>query len=180
MRVAVLLDNGYEELEAMGPIALLRRAGVEVDLISVINAPVTGRFGVQYRPVTYIDDYDFEKADCLVLPGGPQYKTMENNSQVHALLKTFMEEKKVGAICAAPTILGKLGLLKGKKYTCFYSMNEDFGGQYVKAYTVTDGNLVTGVSAAASVEFGFALIELVCGKEHADQVKEDVYYGFAH
>ena len=180
MRVAVLLDNGYEELEAMGPIALLRRAGVDVDLVSIINEEVTGRFGVQYSPVIPIDSYDFDQADCLVLPGGPQYQTMEKNQKVLDLLPIFMEQKKVGAICAAPTILGKLGLLKGRKYTCFYAMNEDFGGDYVKAYTVTDGNLVTGVSAAASVEFGFALIELVCGKEHAKKVKEDVYYGFDH
>ena len=179
-RVAVLLDNGYEELEAMAPIALLRRAGVTVDLVSIINQPVTGRFGVMYSPVTNIDDYDFDQADCLVLPGGPQYQTMSKNQKVLDLLPSFMKDKYVGAICAAPTILGQQGLLKGRKYTCFYSMDEDFGGTYVKAYTVTDGNLVTGVSAAASVEFGFALIEMLCGKQHADKVKEDVYYGFDH
>lgn len=180
MRVAVLLDNGYEELEAMGPIALLRRAGLDVDLVSIINQPVTGRFGVAYSPVIPIDEYDFDSADCLVLPGGPQYQTMRTNQKVLDLLPTFMAEKNVAAICAAPTILGQEGLLKGKRYTCFKSMNEDFGGEYVEAYTVTDGNLVTGVSAAASIEFAFAIMELLCGKEHTDQVKEDIYYGFSH
>ncbi|MBP3853324.1 MAG: DJ-1/PfpI family protein [Erysipelotrichaceae bacterium] len=180
MRVAVLLDNGYEELEAMAPIALLKRAGLDVDLVSIINQPVTGRFGISYSPVESIDEYDFSQADCIVLPGGPQYATMGKNEKVLKLLPEFLSHKVVGAICAAPTILGHQGLLKGRKYTCFQSMNEDFGGEYVEAYTVTDKNLVTAVSAAASIEFGFALMEVLCGKEHTDQVKEDVYYGFSH
>lgn len=175
MRAAVLLDNGFEELEAMGPTALLKRAGVEVDLVS-IHEKVMGRFGIAYEPTIPFSTYDFSQADCLVLPGGPQHQTLRHNEAVLKVLHEFAANKVVAAICASPTILGQEGLLKGKKYTCFTELNDDFGGTYVDTYAVIDDNIITGRSAAASVEFGFAIIEKLCGKEHADKVKESVYY----
>ena len=180
MKTVVLVDNGYEELETMGPIALLKRAGVKVDLVRLCKEEVTGRFGIQYTLSIYVEDYDFDQADCLVVPGGPQHATMRKNAVALKLMHAFAKNKKIGAICAAPTILGQEGLLKGKNYTCFEEMNDDFGGTFHASYVVTDGNIVTACSATASVEFGFALIELLCGKEHADKVKESVYYGFDH
>ncbi len=176
MRAAVLLDNGFEELEAMGPTAILKRGGVDVDLISVVEGTVMGRFGVSYAPTIPLDKYDFSQADCLILPGGPQHETLRRNEAVLKLIHEFAEHKIVAAICASPTILGQEGLLKGKRYTCFTSLDQDFGGTYVDAYAVIDGNLITGRSAAASVEFGFAVLERLCGKEHTDRVKESVYY----
>lgn len=78
MKVAVLLENGFEELEAMGPIALLRRGGLDVDMIGVNNEEqVTGRFGVTYSSVFPMNTYDFSNVDCLVLPGGPHYQKLE-------------------------------------------------------------------------------------------------------
>jgi 4-methyl-5(b-hydroxyethyl)-thiazole monophosphate biosynthesis len=176
MRAVVLLDNGYEELEAMGPIALLRRGGVDVDVVRVQPEDVTGRFGIMYTPTIYMKIYDFAQADCLILPGGPQHLTLRTIPDVLKLIHVFADTKKICAICASPTILGQEGLLKGRKYTCFTSLNEDFGGEYVDAYAVTDGNMVTGRSAAASIEFAFAVLELLCGKEHTDKVKASVYY----
>lgn len=179
-RAAVLLDHGFEELEAMGPIALLRRGGVDVDLVSVENnRKAEGRFGVTYSPCTPFHEYDFSKADCLIIPGGPQYKTLEKNESVKTVIRDFVnrEDKVLAAICAAPTILGHVGLLKDKDYTCFTSMDEDFGGHYVSdAYAVTDGNLITGRSAAAAIDFAFAILEKLTGKEHADEVKASIYY----
>lgn len=179
-RAAVLLDNGFEELEAMGPIALLRRGGVETDLVSTQNRrEATGRFGITYSPASPFDEYDFSQADCLILPGGPQYKALESNEAVKQVIRDFAEDenKVLAAICASPTILGRMGLLEGKNYTCFTSMNEDFGGTYVpEPYAVTDGNLITGRSAAAAIDFAFAILEALCGKEHADEVKASVYY----
>jgi 4-methyl-5(b-hydroxyethyl)-thiazole monophosphate biosynthesis len=178
MKTAVLLDEGFEELEAMAPIALLRRAGIETDMISVKNEDkAQGRFGVTYAPCTPIDEYDFSKADCLLLPGGPQWQSLEANEKVRQLIKDFAQDetKVLAAICASPTILGRMGLLEGKKYTCFTSMNEDFGGTYVDEYAVTDGNLVTGRSAAAAIDFAFAVMERLEGKDFTDKVKESVY-----
>lgn len=180
MKICVVMDNGFEELEAMGPIALLRRAGIEVDLVSVTGTSVTGRFGVNYAPSIPLEEYDFEQADCLVLPGGPHWEKIEKNQVVCEQLKKFAEDKVLAAICAAPTILGKLGLLKGKNYTCFKSMDEDFGGNYQYAYAVTDGNLITGVSAAASIEFAFAIMEKLLGHEKTEEVKQSIYYDAVH
>ena len=88
-----------------------------------------------------------------------------------------MENNKiVAAICAAPTILGRQGYLKDRNYTCFTSMNEDFGGTYVDQYTVSDGNLITGRSAAASIDFAFAFMEKLIGKEKCEEVKTSIYY----
>lgn len=176
MKVVVLMDNGFEELEAMGSIALLRRGNVDVDLVSVTGNSVTGRFGVTYSPTFAMKDYDFSQADCLMLPGGPHYQKIEANPEVLALIKEFAEHKVMAAICAGPTVLGHLGLLKGKNYTCFKSMDEDFGGTYQEAYAVVDGNIVTGKSAAASIDFAFALMEKLCGKAHTDEVKASIYY----
>ncbi len=176
MKVAVVMDNGFEELEAMGPIALLRRCGLEVDIVSVQGTSVTGRFGVTYSLAFDIQTYDFKNVDCLVIPGGPHYAKIEKNEKVLSLMHEFAESKVLAAICAAPTVLGKEGILKGKKYTCFKNMDEDFGGDYQYAYTVTDGNIITGISAAASIEFAFAIAEKLLGKEKVEQVKASIYY----
>ncbi len=180
MKACIVMDNGFEELEAMGPIALLRRAGIEVDIVSVENDHVTGRFGVTYSPSIPFDSYDFSKADCLILPGGPHWEKIVSNEKVCEQLKAFAQDKVLAAICAAPTILGKLGLLKGKKYTCFESMNEDFGGEYQYRYTVRDGNIITAISAAASIEFAFSIIEELLGKEKTEAVKKSIYYDATH
>lgn len=180
MRVAVVMDNGFEELEAMGSIALLRRAGLDVDIVSMAGESATGRFGVTYSPTCPFDTYDFAQADCLLIPGGPHHKTIRHNQAFLDRIHEFADHKIIAAICAAPTILGQEGLLKGKKYTCFKDLDEDFGGEYVYAYAVTDGNLVTGISAAASIEFAWAVIEKLCGKEHADKIKTSVYYDAKH
>lgn len=180
MKIAMIMDNGFEELEAMGPIALLRRAGLTVDIVSVEDTQVTGRFGVTYAPTTPMDAYDFSQADCLILPGGPHYQKIEENQKVKDLLVEFAQTKVVAAICAGPTVLGHLGLLKGKKYTCFQSMDEDFQGEYQYAYTVTDGNIITGISAAASIEFAFAILEKLIGHEKTEALKQSIYYDAAH
>ena len=177
-KVAVLMDNGFEELEAMGPIALLRRAGLDVDLVSANNEDqATGRFGVTYSPMIPMKDYDFSQIDALVIPGGPHYAKLEANPEVLEVIRTAYENPNqiVGAICAAPTILGHLGLLKGKDYTCFTSMNDDFGGTYHAVPTVTDGKLITGRSAAYAIDFAYALMDALIGKEAAEEVRASIY-----
>lgn len=177
-KAAVLMDNGFEELEAMGPIALLRRAGVDVDLVSAANETQgTGRFGVTYSPMIPMKDYDFSKVDALIIPGGPHYAKLEANPQVLEVIRSVNDspDQILGAICAAPTILGHMGLLKGKDYTCFTSMNEDFGGSYKKQPAVTDGKLITGRSAAYAIDFAYALMDALLGKEAADEVRESIY-----
>ncbi len=177
-KAAIVMDNGFEELEAMGPIALLRRAGMPVDLVSAANTDsVTGRFGVTYSPATPLKDYDFSDVDVLIIPGGAHAPKLEANEKVKEVITEFYNdpEKYVAAICAAPTILGHMGLLKGKDYTCFTSMNDEFGGTYKDQPTVVDGKLITGRSAAAAIDFAWAIMENVLGKKHTDEVKASIF-----
>ncbi len=176
-KICLVLTHGFEELEAVGTFAILRRAGLEVDIFSLTNADATGRFGLTCTALKPFSQIKSTHYDALVLPGGPQYAELENSTGVQALIKEFIEAGKVvAAICASPTILGHKGYLKGKKYTCFTSMNEDFGGYFTGEYVAVDGNIITGQSAAATVDFGFAIVEKLLGKARADQVKNSIYY----
>ena len=176
-KVCLVLTHGFEEVEAVGTFAILRRAGLTVDIFSLTNADATGRFGLTCTALKPFSQLDGSQYDALVLPGGPQYAALEKSAGVQALIQSFIEDDKViAAICASPTILGHAGYLKGKKYTCFTSMNEDFGGHFTGEYVAVDGNIITGQSAAASIDFGFAIVEKLLGKAHADQVKQSIYY----
>lgn len=175
--VLCILTDGFEELEAVGTIALLRRAGIHIDVFAIDANEATGRFQISLQNLKSVNTLDISTYDMLFLPGGPHYQTLEANQDVMHILDTFMrEDKPVAAICAAPTILGRRGYLKDKRYTCFTSMNEDFGGAYVDTYTITDGNLITGKSAAAVIDFAFAMIEMIAGSAKAEEVKTSIYY----
>ena len=176
-KVCVVLTNGFEELEAVGSFAILRRGGLTVDIFSLTNANATGRFGLTCTDLKPFSELDAAQYDALVLPGGPQYAELEKSAGVQALIKEFIAAGKVvAAICASPTILGHAGYLKGKNYTCFTAMNEDFGGHFTGDYVAVDGNIITGQSAAATVDFGFAIVEKLLGKAHAEQIKKSIYY----
>ncbi len=176
-KVCLVLTDGFEEAEAVATFAILRRAGLVVDIYSLTQGDATGRFGLTctaLKPFSQLNGADY---DALVLPGGPQYAALEKSEGVQALIKEFISAHKVvAAICASPTILGHAGYLKGKNYTCFTSMNEDFGGHFTGQYTTVDDNIVTGQSAAASIDFGFAIVEKLLGPEKAEQIKKSVYY----
>lgn len=177
MKVCLLLADGFEEIEAIGTFALLSRAGLTVDLFAVSDQDTKGRFGLTCTRLKPFSQLKAEEYQALVLPGGPGYKILEKNELVKKLIEQFLaQDKVVAAICASPTILGKRGFLKGKTYTCFTAMNEDFKGTFTGNYTSTDGNIVTGQSAAATIDFAFAIVEKLLGKEKADEVKKSIYY----
>lgn len=176
-KVMCILENGFEELEAIGSMALLKRAGIEVDVYTFDRQEATGRFGFCLANIYEFSEANYSDYDGLLIPGGPHYAKLEENTKVKECIHWFAEHKKlIAAICAAPTILGHMGLLKGKNYTCFTSMNEDFNGTYKGTYVCVDGNLITGKSAAASIVFGFAIISYLLGEEKANEVKQAIYY----
>lgn len=177
MNVCMILTHGFEEMEAIGTYALLRRGGLSVDVFSLRKTEATGRFGLCCTQLTPVEQLQVSRYEALIMPGGPQYQEMEASPAVQALIKQFIEAGKlVAAICASPTLLGHAGYLKGKNYTCFTSMNEDFGGIYHEDYAVTDGNIITGKSAAATFDFAFAILEKLAGKETVEKVKKEIYY----
>lgn len=177
MKVMCIMSDGFEELEAVGTIALLRRAGITIDIYAIDNTLASGRFEINMHNLNNLNAAKASQYDALFLPGGPHHQLLRNNEMVKNIIHNFYEQDKIiGAICAAPTILGEMGLLKHKKYTCFTSMDKDFGGTYIDEYTVTDGNLVTGRSAAASIVFAFAFMEKISDKATVEKVKKEIYY----
>lgn len=177
MKVCMVITDGFEEVEAVGTFAILRRGGVEVDVYSLLDQDATGRFGLTCTHLKPFSALSTDEYAALILPGGPEYKAIEASADVQALIRAFFEaDKYVCAICAAPTILGRAGWLKGRRYTCYTAMNEDFGGTYQDSYVVTDGKLITGRSAAASIDFGLAILQAVAGEQAAERTKADIYY----
>ncbi len=176
MKVLAIICDGFEEVEGVCSFGLLRRAKIDIDIVST-KSEVVGMNNIYFNNLKTLEEINIDDYSCLLLPGGKHYKILESTETIVNIIKNFMDNNKiVCAICAAPTILGRLGYLNGKKYTCFTSMNKDFGGEYIDSYTVIDGNLITGKSAAASIEFAFAIINKLGGKELEQKVKEDIYY----
>ena len=176
MKVLALIFDGFEELEATAPFALLRRAKVSLTICSERNE-VIGSHKLHYTDITPINEIDYKAYDALLIPGGAHWKFLETSSLVHEIIKYYMKNNRiVAAICAAPTIIGKLGLLKNRKYTCFTSMNEDFEGIFTNDPVTIDGNLITAKSAAASIDFAYEIINKLLGENKLKELQEQIYY----
>ena len=179
--VYILLAPGFEEIEALAPADLLRRAGIETALVSVTGEPVPGSHGVTVLADVTLDEVDLSRADMVVLPGGgPGYKNLGADPRVEALVREAVKRDIwVAAICAAPTLLGKWGLLTGKQAVCYPGMEEGLVGAVPPkpGYNVVrDGRIITGRAAGATFDFGLALIEALEGKGAAQQVRSAICY----
>ena len=167
-KVCMIVTNGFEEIEAIGTFAILSRGGLDVDIYSLAGSEATGRFGVTCAKLLPFEKLDAAHYDALVIPGGPQFKELEANAHVQQTIRDFMDPGRItAAICAGPTILGRAGYLKGRKYTCFTAMNQDFGGTYQEDYAVKDGPIISGKSAAATIDFAFLVLEDAAGNRQA-------------
>ena len=173
-RVAILLADGFETIEALAPADVLRRGGQDVALVTVNEAPhVTTAQKVGIDCDATLATYDFSSCDLIVLPGGlPGTTTLRATEKVCELAREFMAEKSVASICAAPSILAELGLLEGRTATCYPGFEGDFpaGVRPAENGVYVSGNLITASGPGFAVEFGLALLEHVAGKEAADKV----------
>lgn len=181
--VYVFLANGFEEIEALAPVDILRRAEVEVTTVSIYeDMTVVGAHDITVMADTIFSLCDYDNADVLFLPGGmPGAAHLLRSEELCSLLeKKAREEVTLAAICAAPSILGELGLLSGRKATCYPGFEEHLHGANVdqEALIVKDGEtLFTACGPAAACELGFALVEHLCGKEKADEVRQGMMFG---
>lgn len=177
MKLLCILTNGFEDIEAVGTIAILRRAGITIDVYSLHGTTATGRYNIQLSNLLDLKNLDLNEYGCLFIAGGPEYVELEQNEFFIDIVKDFYKKNKyIASICAGPTILGHLGFLKDTKYTCFTSMNEDFGGTYIDAYCVSDKHMITGKSAAAVIDFSFMIIKNLFGEELENKIKNQIYY----
>lgn len=177
--VYILLAPGFEEAEALVPADLLRRAKVPVALTALEGTQVTGGHGITVVADTDLSQVDLSQMSMLVLPGGAQgVLNLSSSPAVSALIRTTLEHSiPVAAICAAPTILGSMGLLDGKKAVCYPGMENQLLGAQVPQNTrvVQDGLITTGQAAGSAVEFGLALVEQLAGAQKAQEVRHVIY-----
>lgn len=179
-RAAVFFGTGYEEIEALTVVDILRRAGVETTMVSVMGErSVVGSHNIEVGMDALIDEVDFDKIDMIVLPGGmPGTKNLEACETLMAQVDAFAaQDKIVAAICAAPSILGHRGLLRGKK-ACSYPTFESHleGADVSQDPAVIDGNIITGRGMGAAIPFGLAILEKLQGKEAAQKMAETIVY----
>lgn len=176
--VYVLLADGFEEIEAIEPIDIMRRGGVEVKTVGVTGEWVTGAHGISVKADIGINEVDGDSMELLMLPGGGGHELLDASNAVHALISYAVANKKyVSAICAAPSILGKKMLLEGKKATCFPGYEKYlYGAEIVPDKAVVDGKFITGKGAGAASEFGFLILSLLKDKATADKIKEIMQY----
>jgi 4-methyl-5(b-hydroxyethyl)-thiazole monophosphate biosynthesis len=168
---------GVEELEAIAPIDLLRRAGATVVVAAVgPDRIVTGRNDIALAADTRLADLSpDEKWDLVVLPGGPGVKHLRADPAVRDLVRRQAESGRLlAAICAAPTVLLDCGVLAGRRYTAHFSVATELPEIVTDAAVLRDGNIVTSRGAGTAVEFGLALIDATCGRETAEKVAEAV------
>lgn len=178
--VYVALANGFEEVEALTPVDLLRRAGVEVCLLGVTGHVVTGARGIRVETDASIDEADWNAADMLILPGGmPGTTNLYADKRVTGAVRTLYDAGKyVAAICAAPSIiLGGMGLLQGRKATCYPGMEDGMkGAEPLKKNCVVDGNIITGCGVGGALDFSCALVAALCGAEKAAEIAKSVVH----
>ncbi len=170
----VFLATGFEETEAIGTIDLLRRGEIDTTIVSITGEfNVEGAHGIGVLADTLLEDTDFVEADALVLPGGmpgaTNLKACEPLAQL--LLQQHQQGKVVAAICAAPLVLGGLGILNGRKATCYPSFEPTLKGAEVTGEAVVaDGHVITGKGPGLVFHFGLAIIEALQGKAMAKEV----------
>lgn len=172
MKKALLfLTNGFEETEAIVTADILRRGGILVTTVSVTGEmAVTGSHNITVM-ADELFEYADKQGDMLVLPGGPGTENFNSHNGLKELIKRYYEDKKwVCAICAAPTVLGKLGILNGKDAVCYPGCEEGMtGANIVDKTVVVSGNVITAKGPGAAMDFGFALVNALLGEEKCEE-----------
>lgn len=179
-KTAIFLADGYEEIEALAVVDVFRRAGIEMDMVSISDDLLTnGSHKIQVLADKLIKDINFDEYDMLVLPGG--LKGMQNLEACTPLMQqidTFYENNKyIAAICASPSIFGRRGILNGRQATAYPGFEEELkGATVVDAGAVRCGHVITGRSMGSAIEFGLLLIETLLGKDKAEEIAKQIVY----
>ena len=175
--VWVVLANGFEEMEAIAPIDLLRRAGAEVTVVAIgQSSRLTGRNGIRLEVDRLWDDLPESDCDLIVVPGGPAFKELRVHPGLRARLQAqAASARPVAAICAAPSVLLDAGLLEGRRYTAHMSMAGEMPALADEA-VVEDRGVVTSRGAGTATEFGLHLVEMLYGAEKRQEIAASIHY----
>ncbi len=175
-RVLCIVADGFEEIETVTPVDLLRRAEIEVVVAAVGSSlHVTGRSGITMHADAGLDEVDPAGFDLLLLPGGPGVAALRADGRAAALAKQFVAAgKPVGAICAAPLLLADAGLLEGKQFTAHFTTAGDLPGALADEPVVDDALLITSRGAGTALDFGLLLVERLAGTTKAAEVAQSI------
>ena len=176
--IYVLMVDGFEEIEAIEPIDIMRRAGLNVVTVGVKGSSVKGAHNITIKTDIIIDDVNEEDMELLMLPGGPGHEELYNDEKVHKLIDyANKKDLYIAAICASPSILGKKGMLKGKRATCFPGFEQYLeGAKVLSDKVIVDGKIITAKGAGAAAEFGFEIVNILKNKQIADDLKGKMQY----
>lgn len=178
-RVAVIFADGFEEIEAVSVVDILRRGGVEVVMVGLDKNAITGAHGIKISTDCTLYDFKSDDFDMIVLPGGSVgVANIGANLKMREIIKQFdKQSKQIAAICAAAIALGMAEILKGK-FTCYPGCETAVqGGEYTNDQNVvTDGNITTSAGPATAMEFGLSLLRLLVGDEMYKKVKDELLF----
>lgn len=177
--IYVILADGFEEIEAIEPIDIMRRAGLDVKTVSIMDSKtVKGAHGINIEADIMISDVDESRMELLMLPGGMGHQLLDASNHVHALINhAVVHGTYIAAICAAPSILGKKQLLMGRRATCYPGFEQYcYGAEMTGEKCVRDGSIITGRGPGAAAEFGFMLTAILAGDDTAAELRNDMQY----
>jgi 4-methyl-5(b-hydroxyethyl)-thiazole monophosphate biosynthesis len=175
MRVMVPLANGFEEIEAFTVVDILRRANIKVDTVGVIGSVIQSKHGVKIIVDRTLNQINPDSYDAIILPGGsPGYQNLGRTSKLIEILKTFNSQNKlIGAICGAPTILAKEGILDDKKATV-YPGHEKSLPYPRNGPVVVDGNIITSQGPGTAIEFALKIVAKILSPAEAQRLKKEL------
>lgn len=180
MKVYLFLANGFETVEALAPVDVMRRAGIDVVTVSVMGRrEVLSAQGVTVLADKLYEECAFADADAFVLPGGGEgTENLSAYSPLRSELQRMSDEVKlIAAICAAPMVLGRAGLLHGRKATCYPGCESDLAGaDYTAAHVEVDANIITACGPGASFDFGFAIVKHLCGESIVETLRSQMQF----
>ena len=175
--VYLFLADGFETIEALAVVDILRRAKIDICTVGVTGKTVNSSHNIKVTADIGIDEFSFDDMDAVVLPGGLQGTlNLEANGIVQqAINYAVVNNKFICAICAAPSILGHKGLLKGREAICFPGFEDALTGAKISGeYVVTDGKYITARGAGVAVDFGLEIVKQLAGGDLADQIRETI------
>ena len=175
--VYMLLGTGFEETEAIAPLDLLRRAGVEIQTVGINGKIVYGSHGIGVEADITLEEMDLDAMEMIILPGGlgGVASIRASKAAMDAVRYAYETDKYTAAICAGPTVLADLGIPNGKNATCYPGCEGQMGTANIcNAAAVTDGKVITGTSAGCAVPFGLALIAALKDQETADRIARQI------
>ena len=176
--IYMLLTDGFEDIEALETLDIIRRAGLDAKTVGISSSTVKSSHNVTVISDLTFDETDFSDMTMLILPGGPGHTAFSESEKVLELINsTFQKGIYISAICASPSVIGKIGLLKGRRFTCFPGFESMVtGGIYSPEKVVLDGKFITARGAGCSSDFGFEIVKLFKGELVARELKSQMQY----